>query len=486
METNNITNLEIRGRARVTGWLKDVEKIKEDAQIISSTGNNHFKVTNGDFSSIINHGDISNWSRAEMRVLPNNLYYLHSLPKLASLCNTANVIELPKLVELILDGLPDFSSIYPEKTSVTSSMSNNISAIQPIFNNEMLIPNLKILLIVRMNKLKEIWPYQFSRSDEVDTCIFRKIEVKKHNNLVNLFPINHMYFLGRLEELHVSYCGSFEMLFNIEMSCVGEIEKHSSNLRCIHVYKLGKRELWRMKGPPTYVDPLNITAMACPAHPLCPLAITEAERGIPDLLKRVRAVFEKVGLPYNESIVVRVTGCPNGCARPYMAELGLVGDARTFMNKVKIQDLEKVFEPLFHSWKSKRKSKESFSDFTNCVGFEKLQEIVDKWEAVDALARIENKSAHQLAIEVCNAPILRKKVFGKEELGGQETRSKEGVGIRNLPQLASFGGGGVFGSDPRVGVHQPSRHLQGTSGDHGKRRRDRTAPHPYDQAFGTL
>ncbi|CAH1435998.1 unnamed protein product [Lactuca virosa] len=187
--------------------------------------------------------------------------------------------------------------------------------------------------------------------------------------------------------------------------------------------------------PPTYVDPLNITAMTCPALPLCPLAITEAERGI----RNYRVVFEKVGLPYNESIVVRVTGCPNGCARPYMAELGLVGDgpnsyqlwlrgtpgqtalARTFMNKVKIQDLEKVFEPLFHSWKSKRKSKESFGDLTNRVGFEKLQEIVDKWEgvpksssryylklftdketfeAVDALARVENKSAHQLAMEV--------------------------------------------------------------------------------------
>jgi hypothetical protein len=45
---------------------------------------------------------------------------------------------------------------------------------------------------------------------------------------------------------------------------------------------------------PKYVDPLNLTAMACPAFPLCPLAITEAERGMPDILKRVRAVFEKV------------------------------------------------------------------------------------------------------------------------------------------------------------------------------------------------
>ncbi|MCD7465651.1 transcriptional regulatory protein [Datura stramonium] len=75
---------------------------------------------------------------------------------------------------------------------------------------------------------------------------------------------------------------------------------------------------------PRFVDPLNLTAMACPAFPLCPLAITEAERGIPDILKRIRAIFERVGLKYNESVVI--TGCPNGCARPYMAELGLVGD----------------------------------------------------------------------------------------------------------------------------------------------------------------
>ncbi|KAL5708174.1 assimilatory sulfite reductase (ferredoxin) [Ranunculus cassubicifolius] len=190
---------------------------------------------------------------------------------------------------------------------------------------------------------------------------------------------------------------------------------------------------------PRYVDPLNVTAMACPAMPLCPLAITEAERGIPDILKRVRAVFDKVGLKYRESVVIRITGCPNGCARPYMAELGLVGDgpnsyqiwlggtpgqtaiARTFMNKVKIHDLEKVLEPLFYCWKRKRQPKESFGDFTNRVGFEKLQNIVDTWngivespsrynlklftdrdtfEAMEDLARVENKTAHQLAMEV--------------------------------------------------------------------------------------
>ncbi|KAK7312164.1 hypothetical protein VNO77_35825 [Canavalia gladiata] len=190
---------------------------------------------------------------------------------------------------------------------------------------------------------------------------------------------------------------------------------------------------------PRLVDPLNITAMACPAFPLCPLAITEAERGIPDILKRIRAVFEKVGLKYNESVVVRITGCPNGCARPYMAELGLVGDgpnsyqiwlggnknqtslARSFMDKVKLLDLEKVLEPLFYHWKQKRQSKESFGDFTSRMGFEKLKEFVEKWEgpvaaparhhlklfadkgtyeAMDELAKLQNKSAHQLAMEV--------------------------------------------------------------------------------------
>ncbi|XP_042514765.1 sulfite reductase [ferredoxin], chloroplastic-like [Macadamia integrifolia] len=154
---------------------------------------------------------------------------------------------------------------------------------------------------------------------------------------------------------------------------------------------------------PSYVDPLNLTAMACPAFPLCPLAITEAERGIPDILKRVRAVFDKVGLQYDESVVIRVTGCPNGCSRPYMAELGLVGDgpnsyqiwlggrpnqteiAQTFMNKVKVQNLEKVLEPLFYSWKCERKAKESFGEFTTRMGFEKLKEIVDKWEGLVAV-----------------------------------------------------------------------------------------------------
>ncbi|XP_027353971.1 sulfite reductase [ferredoxin], chloroplastic isoform X2 [Abrus precatorius] len=151
---------------------------------------------------------------------------------------------------------------------------------------------------------------------------------------------------------------------------------------------------------PRFVDPLNITAMACPAFPLCPLAITEAERGIPNILKRIRTVFEKIWLGGNTK------------------QTSL---ARSFMDKVKVLDLEKVLEPLFYYWKQKRQSKESFGDFTNRMGFVKLKELVEKWEgpvvaparhnlklftdketyeAMDELAKLQNKSAHQLAMEV--------------------------------------------------------------------------------------
>ncbi|KAG0487263.1 hypothetical protein HPP92_009358 [Vanilla planifolia] len=204
---------------------------------------------------------------------------------------------------------------------------------------------------------------------------------------------------------------------------------------------------------PRYVDPLNITSMACPALPLCPLAITEAERGIPDILKRVRAVLDKVGIRYTESMVIRITGCPNGCARPYMAELGFVGDgpnsyqiwlggmpnqtvlAKCFMNKVKIQDLEKVLEPLFYNWRRKRLQREPFGQFTTRIGFDKLQEMVDKWdgiverpamhnlklfadrwtyEAMEELAQMQNKTAHQLAMEVIRNYVAAQ-LNGKEE-----------------------------------------------------------------------
>lgn len=73
------------------------------------------------------------------------------------------------------------------------------------------------------------------------------------------------------------------------------------------------------------VDPLTRLSMACPALPLCGLAVAEAERRMPSFVAEVRELMNRLGLGKDE-IMMRVTGCPNGCARPYMAELALVGD----------------------------------------------------------------------------------------------------------------------------------------------------------------
>jgi sulfite reductase (ferredoxin) len=138
------------------------------------------------------------------------------------------------------------------------------------------------------------------------------------------------------------------------------------------------------------IDPLVRYSMACPALPTCGLAITESERVLPSILERVRAIANKVGLP-NEHFVVRMTGCPNGCARPYLAELGFVGQspkayqiwlgadphqtrlAEPYLDNMAIADLEKTLEPLLVYFKKDRYPDESFGDFCHRIGFDALR-----------------------------------------------------------------------------------------------------------------
>src|SRR3546814_10286632 len=67
-------------------------------------------------------------------------------------------------------------------------------------------------------------------------------------------------------------------------------------------------------------------SMACVALPTCALAMAESERYLPDLMTKIEALLEGHGLA-QEPITVRMTGCPNGCARPYIAEIGFSGSA---------------------------------------------------------------------------------------------------------------------------------------------------------------
>jgi len=138
-------------------------------------------------------------------------------------------------------------------------------------------------------------------------------------------------------------------------------------------------------------DPLEAGSMACPALPLCGLAIAEAERGLPDVISRLRTVLSNLGLDSSEKFIIRMTGCPNGCARPYNAEVGFVGDgpnsyqiwlggspsgarlAESYQGRVKLADMETFFEPLFAMFKSQKRADESFGDFCARVGFEALR-----------------------------------------------------------------------------------------------------------------
>jgi len=129
---------------------------------------------------------------------------------------------------------------------------------------------------------------------------------------------------------------------------------------------------------------LHAAAMACPSLPTCGLGLAESERMLPGFLDRIEKLLAEVGLA-GEEIIIRSTGCPNGCARPYMAEIGFVGKAPgryqvwlggdvagTRLNKVwkdmlKEADLETEFRPVFTRFAKERNAGERFGDWCNRV-----------------------------------------------------------------------------------------------------------------------
>ena len=142
---------------------------------------------------------------------------------------------------------------------------------------------------------------------------------------------------------------------------------------------------------PKNPEPLAKHALACPALPLCGLAMTEAERFLPELLERIKNLLKV--LEINKSILIRVTGCPNGCARPYMAELALVGSglnqyqlwlggstnlkrlAKPYLQKMSINELERTLEPLFLNWKETGRSS-SLGDHVTKIGDDNVMSLL--------------------------------------------------------------------------------------------------------------
>lgn len=146
----------------------------------------------------------------------------------------------------------------------------------------------------------------------------------------------------------------------------------------------------------TFADdlkPLDQWALACPALPTCGLALTEAERVRQPIVDGVQASLAAHRLE-DEIISLRITGCPNGCARPYAGDIGLVGRTPDtyalyvggdfegtrlnfqLFDKVAQDDIPSVLDPLFAAFAAERQGAEGFGDFCNRLGKERLAGLV--------------------------------------------------------------------------------------------------------------
>jgi sulfite reductase (NADPH) hemoprotein beta-component len=125
--------------------------------------------------------------------------------------------------------------------------------------------------------------------------------------------------------------------------------------------------------------------MACVAFPTCGLAMAESERYLPRLLTRIEALAEDAGIS-DQPITIRMTGCPNGCARPYIAEIGFSGRApgkddmylggghhgqrlnSPYLANIGEARILEELEALFHQYAGERSAGEPFGDFVIRAG----------------------------------------------------------------------------------------------------------------------
>jgi sulfite reductase (NADPH) hemoprotein beta-component len=130
---------------------------------------------------------------------------------------------------------------------------------------------------------------------------------------------------------------------------------------------------------------LALNAMSCVALPTCGLALAESERYLPELVKLLETEIEAAGLR-DDAITLRITGCPNGCGRPYLAEIGFVGRApgkyniylgaafngsrfnTLFRPNVPVAEIVPLLGPIIRRYALERTAGERFGDFTLRTG----------------------------------------------------------------------------------------------------------------------
>ncbi|KAB5523977.1 hypothetical protein GE09DRAFT_485886 [Coniochaeta sp. 2T2.1] len=130
---------------------------------------------------------------------------------------------------------------------------------------------------------------------------------------------------------------------------------------------------------------LRLSSSACVAFPTCGLAMAESERYLPVLISKLEACLEENGLR-QDSIVMRMTGCPNGCARPWLAEVAFVGKAygaynmylgggyhgqrlnKLYRSSIKEEEILEIMKPMLKRYAAEREEGEHFGDWTIRAG----------------------------------------------------------------------------------------------------------------------
>jgi sulfite reductase (ferredoxin) len=149
--------------------------------------------------------------------------------------------------------------------------------------------------------------------------------------------------------------------------------------------------------------PAERWALACPALPTCGLALTEAERVRDLLVAEIIEHMTRWGIG-QERVSIRITGCPNGCARPYSGDIGIVGRIPGFYSiyvggdfegtrlnevvaeRIRLGEVADTLDPLFAIFAAKREGDEGFGDFCHRYGVARLREVIGqaRGEARDA------------------------------------------------------------------------------------------------------
>lgn len=229
-------------------------------------------------------------------------------------------------------------------------------------------------------KFEDPRPFEFKSN--IDTFGWQRDE----------FGMNHHIFFienGRIEdtaefsmktglrEIAKVHKGEFRLTGNQHLSLSGVHDDDLENIKAMmKQYKLDNVQF----------SGLRLSSSACVAFPTCGLAMAESERYLPQLITKLEDSLEENGLR-QDSIVMRMTGCPNGCARPWLAEIAFVGKAygaynmylgggyhgqrlnKLYRSSIQEEEILEIMKPMLKRYSMERQEGEHFGDWTIRAGY---------------------------------------------------------------------------------------------------------------------